>query len=642
MEIFRIFGSIFLKSDEADKTLDKIDKKAQGLDKTFAKIGKGMSDFGSKLSLMVTLPIVGAGGAAIKLASDMEESINKVNVAFKSSGKDVLNWSNTTLESFGIAKGSALDMAALFGDMGTAMGQTPMEAAKMSKSLVGLAGDLASFKNIGIEQAQDALKGIFTGEGESLKTLGVIMQDSTLEAYALATGQKKAYDEMTQAEKVALRYAFVMNATKNAQGDFARTNDGAANQMRIFQESIQELGAKFGQILLPTFTMLTTKINEVVQWFGQLNPTTQQFIVIIGLIVAAIGPLVFIIGTLISSLGAITGALAAISGPVLLVIGALAALTAAIVYLWNKNETFRTAVIAIWENIKAMALFIFQGLQDWWKVWGDTIVGMFKNYFEIIKIAVQTVFNWIKAFWQDWGPYITQLFKLTFSNIVTALKFVWDTIKNIIEIAIGVISGIIKLFLSVLKGDWQGAWDAVKDIFSAVWNGMKNQLSNSIELIKGILNNFITFAGNVLKNLWEGVKNTTVSIWDGIVGGIKSAINSIIGFINGMVQKVADGINAVTGFVNNVPGINIPRVTPPKIPMLAEGGNVMDAGRVLVGEAGPEFLDLPKGAKVSPLDKSEGGITININNPHLFNERDADKLGQLIVGRLRTATGLRI
>ena len=123
-------------------------------------------------------------------------------------------------------------MAALFGDMGTAMGQTPAEAAKMSESLVGLAGDLASFKNIGIEEAQTALKGIFTGEGESLKSLGVVMQDSTLEAYAMATGQKKAYDEMTQAEKVALRYAYVMDATKNAQGDFARTSGGTANQLR--------------------------------------------------------------------------------------------------------------------------------------------------------------------------------------------------------------------------------------------------------------------------------------------------------------------------------------------------------------------------------------------------------------------------
>jgi hypothetical protein len=78
-----------------------------------------------------------------------------------------------------------------------------------------------------------------------------------------------------------------------------------------------------------------------------------------------------------------------------------------------------------------------------------------------------------------------------------------------------------------------------------------------------------------------------------------------------------------------------------RVPALATGGNIEQSGRVMVGERGPELLDLPKGATVTPLDKT-GAITININNPHLFNERDADKLGQLIVGRLRTATGLRV
>jgi hypothetical protein len=127
-----------------------------------------MTDIGKSLSMTVTAPIVGLGVAAVKMASDLTENINKTDVAFKNNAQEVKTWSESTLKNFGISKGSALDMASLFGDMGTAMGQTTPEAAKMSTSLVGLAGDLASFKNIGIAQAEDALKGIFTGEGESL------------------------------------------------------------------------------------------------------------------------------------------------------------------------------------------------------------------------------------------------------------------------------------------------------------------------------------------------------------------------------------------------------------------------------------------------------------------------------------------
>jgi len=135
-------------------------------------IGEGMKKAGQTLSMAVTAPIVGLGIAAAKLASDFNESLNKVDVAFKDSADEVKTWADTTLESFGIAKGTALDMASTYGDMATSMGLPTDSAAVMSEKLVGLAGDLASFKNIGISEANTALTSIFTGETESLKKLG--------------------------------------------------------------------------------------------------------------------------------------------------------------------------------------------------------------------------------------------------------------------------------------------------------------------------------------------------------------------------------------------------------------------------------------------------------------------------------------
>jgi hypothetical protein len=137
-------------------------------DKELTNFGKKASEIGKSMSMYVTAPLTLAGGAAIKLASDFNESMNKVDVSFKSSAAEVQAFAKTALTSFGIAEGTALDMAALFGDMATGMGVSTSEAAKLSTSLVGLAGDLASFKNIGIDQVQTALAGIFTGETESL------------------------------------------------------------------------------------------------------------------------------------------------------------------------------------------------------------------------------------------------------------------------------------------------------------------------------------------------------------------------------------------------------------------------------------------------------------------------------------------
>jgi hypothetical protein len=166
----------------AQKKMEGFSANLKNMGDRVKDLGKSMSDMGQQLTTKLTLPIVGIGAAVIKLSSDMTENMNKVNVVFKDNAKTVEDWSKTTLKNYGIASVTSLDMASNFGDMAVSMGLTTDKAADMSMKLVGLAGDLSSFKNIGIDQAQTALKGIFTGEGESLTNLGVVMQESTLKA----------------------------------------------------------------------------------------------------------------------------------------------------------------------------------------------------------------------------------------------------------------------------------------------------------------------------------------------------------------------------------------------------------------------------------------------------------------------------
>ena len=286
------------------------------LDKSLTKAQKGLDDFGKKakdiggkMSVFVTAPIVAAGGAAIKFASDFEESLNKVDVAFKGSSSQVKAFAKTALNSFGIAEGSALDMAALFGDMSTSMGISQGEAAKLSTSLVGLAGDLASFKNMNIEEVTTALNGVFTGETESLKRLGVVMTEANLQQFALSQGMKGNIKDFTQAEKVMLRYEYVMSMTSNAHGDFIRTGGGAANQMRVFQEGLKELGVLFGQEMLPLFTDMVKSLNDLIKRFKELSPETKKTILIVAGITAAMGPLLMVIGSMASGLSAVISGL---------------------------------------------------------------------------------------------------------------------------------------------------------------------------------------------------------------------------------------------------------------------------------------------------------------------------------------------
>lgn len=337
-----------------------------------AGVRSGLSTAGRTLTTGITLPLIGAGAAAVKFASDLEESQNKVDVAFGNSAGIISKFAETTNEAYGIAEGTALDMAALFGDMGTSMGIPKNEAADMAKTLVGLAGDLASFKNIGLERVSTGLKGIFSGETESLKELGVVMTEQNVQAYALANGLLKAdksafqlqkesvklrdaqdkynkavqkygtnslqaekaqiklqeaidaankegavqWDELSQAEKVMLRYQYVLDVTKNAQGDYARTADGTANSLRTFQESTKELAASFGEELLPVITPVIQGATDMVQEFGELDDGQKQMILKLAAAAAAAGPVLSIASKGITVVNGVASAVKALGSGV--------------------------------------------------------------------------------------------------------------------------------------------------------------------------------------------------------------------------------------------------------------------------------------------------------------------------------------
>jgi hypothetical protein len=314
-----------------------------------------MKDIGRTLSFSITAPLAVAGTAAVKFASDLNESLNKVEVAFKSSANEIKSFAKTTMTSFGIAEGTALDMASNFGDMATSMGLNTKQAAEMSKSLVGLAGDLASFKNVKLEVAQTALTGIFTGETESMKRLGYAMQEENVKLWAMANGIKKSYEEMTQAEKVILRYKYILSSAANAQGDFIRTQGGAANQMRMFQEGLKQLGTQFGQIVLPTVTKVVTALNGFVKYLSEADSGTKTLILALAGFAAVTGPMLYIAGSVIPKMVAGFNLLTAAATRFNLTVGsgsAIAVLATMLGYAAKSAYDYSTAQIKLVKNNK--------------------------------------------------------------------------------------------------------------------------------------------------------------------------------------------------------------------------------------------------------------------------------------------------
>lgn len=221
--------------------------------------------------------VVDFGKSCLELGSDLAEVQNVVDVTFPSMTAQVDKFAQSAAKSFGLSGTMAKQYTGTFGAMAKAFGFTEKQAYDMGTTLTGLAGDVASFYNISQDEAYTKLKSVFTGETESLKDLGVVMTQTALDAYAMANGFGKTTAQMSEAEKVALRYTFVQDQLTAATGDFTRTSDSWANQCRIMKLQFDSLKASIGQGLINLFTPVLRVINAVIGKLAVLASAFKSF-----------------------------------------------------------------------------------------------------------------------------------------------------------------------------------------------------------------------------------------------------------------------------------------------------------------------------------------------------------------------------
>ena len=245
---------------------------AKSLQSTVAGIGKKLG--AALVAGLSVKALVGFSKKCIELGSDLSEVQNVVDVTFTTMNKKVDEFAKGAAASFGLSETMAKRYTGTFGAMSKAFGFTEQQAYDMSTTLTGLAGDVASFYNIGQDEAYTKLKSVFSGETESLKDLGVVMTQSALDQYALANGFGKTTAKMSEQEKVALRYNFVLSNLSLAQGDFSRTSDSWANQTRLLKLQFDQLKATIGQGLINALVPVLKVINQLL---GKLMTLANAF-----------------------------------------------------------------------------------------------------------------------------------------------------------------------------------------------------------------------------------------------------------------------------------------------------------------------------------------------------------------------------
>lgn len=531
------------------------------------KISKGAAKVG-QTTAPATIAVVALGGAAVKAGSDYIESLNKVDVAFGDSAKGVENFTKTTLDSFGIAAGTALDMASNYGDMATSMGLPQAAAAAMSEKLVGLGGDLASFKNISIDEANTALSSVFTGETESLKKLGIVMTQQNLQEFAASKGIKTKIADMTQQEQVQLRYNYVMDKTKSAQGDFARTSDGAANSMRVASESAKEASASIGIILAPVVAKIAQYVANLAKEFTGLSEGAKKTILVVLAIIAVVSPLAFIISGIATAVSILVGVIGFIGAPVAIVIAVIAALVVGFMLLWTHCEGFKAFWVGLWTEIKNITV-----------VAKDTLVTLFTvaipHAWDLLKTFFTGIPAWFSGLWSKTvantvvilNPFITTI-KTIFNSMKTGLTTIfnglklyftgfWNLIKLIFLGPILLICDLVTGNFGKLRTDAVAIFNKLKIAFGQIWSGIKGIFSGAVQAIGGVLKLGWNTIVNVAKNIFNGL----VSWLSALPGKLRdigsnmftSMRNGISGTIGGIGSTIRNGFSSGIAYIKSLP-----------------------------------------------------------------------------------------
>lgn len=247
----------------ASTALDQLEDHTNKSTDAFSRLAKAIG------LVMIARKALDTIKTGIDYASDLAEVQNVVDVTFGSATEAINSWSKECLAAYGMNEVSAKRYAGTLGAMLKSSGLAGDAIVDMSKDMVGLAGDMASFYNLDLETAFEKIRSGISGETEPLKQLGINMSVANLEAYALSQGITTAYNEMSQAEQVMLRYNYLMSTTADAQGDFARTQDSYANQTRLLSESWLEFTGIMAEQLLPVLTTIVSWLNNIVAFLTE-------------------------------------------------------------------------------------------------------------------------------------------------------------------------------------------------------------------------------------------------------------------------------------------------------------------------------------------------------------------------------------
>jgi hypothetical protein len=558
---------------------------------------------------------------SITAASDLNETVSKVGVVFGDQGDAMVRWGKTAAFTLGMSENAALTAAGTYGNLFRAMGMGTMESAHLSASLVTVAGDLASFNNMDPTEVMDKLRAGLSGESEPLKSLGININEAIIRQEAMTMGLVKGKDALTASAKAQAVYSLIMKQTTLAQGDFARTSSGLANQQRIMAANVENLKAQLGTAFLPIVNMAIQGLNSLFanpavqkglqnlidgiigisnafqegfgfaeggDLFGNIIDGLVNVLYSVGLdgVSDWVQGVYMFINDLPEMFNTVMASILAIIQPALNILSAWwednsVSVMGSLESMWASIQSIFNTIVQLIVNIIAIIAPLVQmfltSLAQWWAENGTQIIAtvsvlwasvshLFQAAAGLISAIVGALVRVIMAFWTAHG-----------TEVMTFLTGLWTFIAGLFTTVTGTIALIFEAFTALLNGDteefsakmqeaWQFLWDAIRGAAEVAWAALSTWFKGIIKAILKFFSdiNWGDIGSNIINGIWRGLQ----AGWTWLHDKIRDLANSLFKAAEdaldmGSPSKVFEniGVNMMLGWGKGInEGAMIPAV----------------------------------------------------------------------------------
>ena len=593
MELFKLFGTIEIDNSKANEALDDTSDKGQKtqskLSGALSKVGKGAAVAGKAVATGLA-----AGGAAfagltakaLSAGGELEQNMGGSEAVFGKYAGKMQDTAKKAFSNMGLSTSDFLATANKMGALFQGAGFDIESSSDLASSAMQRAADVASIMGIDTSAAMEAIAGAAKGNFTMMDNLGVAMNDTTLNAYAMEKGLNKTTQEMTNQEKIGLAMEMFMDKTAYAAGNYAKENETLAGSLGTAKSaltnfldgsgSVEDLVSSFGNLanvavksldeILPRLTSgMTDIVNQIMPMLPPLLNTLLPSIIegavslinglvgafpgivsaLMGALPALIEGVTQIINALISALPQIMEALvSALPTLIPLLINGLVSMIVMLCTMLPQiiqpiidylPEIIVSIVNALLQNLPALIMGVISLVAG--------LIGALPQIYNALVVALDTLIDgWIASL-AKWAAPIIQKVSQWWDGVKQATVKLWNTIKSAISTAVNAIKTVVSNVFNAVKTAVTKIWDGIKSATSKVWNGIKTSVSNIVNGVK-----------TTVSNVFNGIKSTVTKIWD----GIKSAIQKPIEKARDLVKTAIDKIKGFFSFKISWPNIPMP------------------------------------------------------------------------------------